>query len=173
MRKGYLLNEVLMMLPVILVVMLLCAKSFRVTTVDVPRMYRDFQENVSVLHMLRRLQRDIETAGSLPDKAGNMQSGDEIILIESGDGVICYRLSDGKVTKGKLALGENIGMRNVEAWNFPHASISWKIWEKNGTGYAVEVTTSIRHMVLGHWQEKLKNSHVYFVGTEGIWSKGL
>lgn len=170
-RKGYLLNELLVMFPVMLVVMLLCAKSFRVTIVDVPQMYRDFQVNVSISHMLRRLQNDIETSESLTDNAGNVKLEDETLLIESSDGMISYSLGDGKVRKDKILSGENVVIQNVEIWSVPRANINWKIWKKSGKAHAVEVTTSIERKVLGHWQKKLKNSHVYFVGIRQTCSK--
>ena len=171
-RKGYLLNEVIIMLGVFTVVMLMSAKPLRMTIVDIPQMNRDFQANVSVLHMLRRLQSDIETAVSLPDSIGTLQSGDDILLIASGDGVISYRLSEDKVARNKVITGRDVDIQNMETWNIPHADIIWKVWKSSGTGYAAEVTTSIKRKVSGNWQKKLKNSHVYFVGIKQICSNG-
>ncbi len=171
-RKGYLLNEVIIMLGVFTVVMLLSAKPLRMTIVDIPRINRDFQANVSVLHMLRRLRSDIETAVSLPDKVGDLQSGDDILLIESDGGVIAYRLSEDKVVRDKVITDRDVDIQNMETWNIPHADITWKVWKSNGTGYAAEVTTSIKRKVSGNWQKRLKNSHVYFVGMRQVCSNG-
>lgn len=165
-RKGYTLIEVIIMLGVLAVVTGLCTKAFRVIIIDIPQMHKDFQVNVTVSHMLRRLQNDIETAKSLPDNIGGLQSGDDVLLIETDDGVIVYRFNDGKVSKDKVVPGEDVDM-----WNVPRADISWKVWKKGGAGYAVEVTRSIKRRVLGNWQKKLKNSHVYFVGIRGVCSR--
>ena len=169
-RKGYALLEVIIMLSVLALVTGLLTKAFRVIIVDIPQMYEDFQVNVTVSYMLRRLQNDIETAKSLPDNIGPLQSGDEILLIESNDGVIAYRLDEGKVAKDKVVPGEDVDMQNVYVWNVPRADISWKVWKKRGAGYAVEVTRSIKRKGLGLWEKKLQNSHVYFVGTRRVCS---
>ncbi|RKY12254.1 MAG: hypothetical protein DRP65_01860 [Planctomycetota bacterium] len=165
-RKGYMLIEVIIMLSILAVVTGLCARTFRIVIVDIPQMHKDIQANVTVSHMLRRLQNDIETAKSLPDNIGPLQSGDEVLLIGTEDGVIVYRLNGGKVTKDKAVSGEDIDM-----WNVPRADISWKVWKKGGAGYAVEVTRSIKRKVLGCWEKKLKNSHVYFLGIRGACSR--
>ncbi|MHC4721875.1 MAG: hypothetical protein ACYS6I_04110 [Planctomycetota bacterium] len=171
-RKGYLLNEVIIMLGVLALVILMIAKPLRMTIVDIPQMNRDFQANFTVSYMLRRLQSDIETAVSLPDGVGDLQSGDDILLIESGDGVISYRLSEDKVVREKVGLGEDIDMQNVYTWSVPRADITWKVSKSNGVGYAVEVTTSIKRKMSRGWQKKLKNSHVYFVGMRQVCSNG-
>ena len=171
-RKGYLLNEVIIMLGILALVMVMVAKPLKMTIVDIPQINRDFQANFTVSYMLRRLQSDIETAVSLPDDVGGLQSGDDILLIESGDGVISYRLSEDKVVREKVGPGEDIDMQNVYTWSVPRADIIWKVSKSNGTGYAVEVTTSIKRKVLGNWQKRLKNSHVYFVGMRQVCSNG-
>ena len=153
-------------------VMLLTAKPLKMTIVDIPQMNRDFQTNSTVSYMLRRLQSDIETAVSLPDDVGDLRSGDDILLIDSGDGVIAYRLSEDKVVREKVGPGKDVDMQNVYIWSVPRADIIWKTSKSNGSGYAVEVTTSIKRKVSGNWQKKLKNSHIYFVGMRQICSNG-
>jgi hypothetical protein len=148
-RKGYMLIEVIIMLSILALVTGLCAKVFRVIIVDIPQLHKDFEVNVTVSHMLRRLQNDIETAKSLPDNMGPLQSGDEILLIESSDGVIAYRLDEGKVAKDKAVPGEDVDMQNVYVWKVPRADISWKVWKEEGAGYAVEVTRSIKRKATG------------------------
>lgn len=170
-RKGYSLIEVIIMLSVLAVVTGLCAKAFRVIIVDIPQMHKDFQVNVTVSYMLRRLQNDIETAKSLPDNIGSLQSEDEVLLIETDDGVIGYRLSEDKIAKVKVVSGEDSGMQETYTWSVPHASIEWKVSKRNGKAEAVEVTRSIKRRVLGRWEKKLKNSHVYFVGIRPICSR--
>ena len=170
-RKGYSLIEVIIMLSVLAMVTGLCAKAFRVIIVDIPQMHKDFQVNITVSYMLRRQQNDIETAKSLPDNIGSLQSGDEILLIETGDGVIGYRLGEDKVTKVKVVSGEDSGMQEAYTWSVPRASIEWKVSKRNGKAEAVEVTRSIKRKVFGHWENKLKNSHVYFVGIRQVCSR--
>ena len=170
-RKGFTLIEVIIMLSILLIVTGMCAKAFRVIIVDIPQMHKDFQVNVTVSYMLRRLQNDIETAKSLPDNIGSLQSGDEILLIETGDGVIGYRLGEDKVAKVKVVSGEDSSMQEAYTWSVPRASIEWKVSKRNGKAEAVEVTRSIKRKVLGYWEKRLKNSHVYFVGIRGVCSR--
>ena len=170
-RKGYALIEVIIMLSVLALVTGICTGAFRVIIVDIPQMYKDSQAGVTVSYMLRILQDDIETAKSLPDNIGDLKSGDEILLVESGEGVIAYRFGEDMVTKSKVLLGEDSGMQEAYTWSVPHASIEWKVSGRTGKAEAVEVTRSIKRKVLGRWENKMKNSHVYFVGIRQVCSR--
>jgi hypothetical protein len=49
----------------------------------------------------------------------------------------------------------------------PHARVQWKVWEKNGHGYAVEIDTHLEYGRKGQWKHKLAHSHLYFTGALG------
>jgi hypothetical protein len=47
----------------------------------------------------------------------------------------------------------------------PNAEIEWRLWKKDGLGYAVEVHTHIKYKLRERFQEKMANSHLYFLGA--------
>jgi hypothetical protein len=49
----------------------------------------------------------------------------------------------------------------------PHARVRWKVWEKNGQGYAVEIDTHLEYGRKGQWKQKMAHSHLYFTGALG------
>lgn len=166
-REGFALNEMLFMIPVMIVIMMMCTKPIRILTSDLLQVQRDLQANVSVHHMLRRVREEIEGATGLPEYAGPARTGGRVLLIESSEGTICYELIDGKVIKSRLSLEQNKPGQRIDSWPVPNASINWKVWRREGYGYAVEVITSINRISGGHLHKKLKNSHVFFINDPG------
>jgi len=173
MRKGFALNEFLFMFPVMIVILFMCVKPIRTILADMPQMQRDLQSNVSVQHMLRGLRSDIESAMSVPRSFVSKTAQDNILLIESSVGVICYELIDGEVIKSMIPSQLNDPSQKIDSWPVPNASINWKTWRHNDDGYAVEVTHSIDRMAGGRWHKKLKNSHVFFISASGGSQEGL
>ena len=164
MKKGYLLIEVLVMLSVIAMTLLIIAGQFRVLAIDVPRAYRDFQSNTSILDMLNKLRNDIEAAQDLSQAADASQDGVETLSIDSVDSKIRYTFENNKVTKTELT---DDGYQMVESWSVPRAVINIELWQNDGKTYALEISTAVRRKVWDHWENRLKNSHVFFVKSSG------
>ena len=166
-REGFAINEMLFMIPVMIVLMMMCTKPIRILTGDLLQGQRDLQANVSVGHMLRTVHNEIERASGLPEYAGVKRAGGRVLLIESVNGIICYELIDGKVIKNRISLEQNSPAQRIDSWPVPNASVNWKVWRHNDMGYAVEVITSIDRKAGGHLHKKLQNSHVFFVNDAG------
>ena len=166
-RKGFTIIEMLSIMTALAVIMLVCAKPVRTLIADIPRTHRDFQTNTRMHHMLKRLQADIEASNSLLEYPADKRISGNLLLIETRHGVICYEFGDDEVIK--TVSGDDLpeSGRSSESWLLPHAKIHWKVWSRDGKGYAVEVTTSIERRVMGRCEKKLRNSHVYFVGAMG------
>lgn len=165
MRKGFSLLELLAVLVIFASVSFALAPVFTTVCSDIPRSYRVAQENTSLLNMLGRMQKDIDTAKQLPDSFAGHTTDDKLLLIESADGCICYQLIDGKVLRSRLTNAEQDTGKDTMVWSVPHAKVEWQVWRKNREGYAVEVKTHIDHDVRGHPQKKMANSHLYFMGA--------
>ena len=165
MRKGFTLIEVLIVVIVLPFMMLVLDDLFRTLIKDIPRSYQVVQENTSLLSMLEQMQKDIDKAKGLPESFGEYTTGDKLLLIELAEGMICYQLKDDKVLRRKLTDNQQNNALEKTVWSIPHAKVEWQVWRKDGGGYAVEVKTHIKHNVQGHWQKKMVNSHLYFVGA--------
>jgi prepilin-type N-terminal cleavage/methylation domain-containing protein len=178
MRKGFTLVEVLVVLAVLPFLMIVFGGLFNTLIKDIPRSHRVVQENTSLLSMLDRIQKDIDKAKGLPESFGEYTAGDKLLLIELAEGMICYQLKDEKVLRRKLTDNQQSNALEQTVWSVPHAKVEWQVWRKDGDGPpaagfdwnpallgAVEVQTHIEHIVQGHLEKKMANSHLYFVGA--------
>ena len=159
------LNEVLVMLSLMIVVMLVSTKQLRLLIADIPRAERDLQTNVSTHHMLRGLRRDVEQANALLQNPGGESIASNCLLIKSDSGNICYEFKDGQVIKRKMTPEPNSPGETSEVWSLPQVKIKWKLRRHNSRNHALEISTSIEREVLGNWERKLRNSHIFFVGA--------
>ena len=168
MRKGFTLVEMLVVIIVLPFVMLVLDGLFSTLIRDIPRSYRVMQENTSLLSMLEQMQQDIDKAKGLPESFDEYTTSNKLLLIELAEGMICYQLKDDKartVRRSSLASRVTGDESRITVWSIPHAKVEWQVWRKDGGGYAVEVKTHIEHKVQGHWEKKMANSHLYFVGA--------
>ena len=159
MRKGSSIIEMLIVLGVLVILLGMLTRPTRVLVHDISSIHRDFQAGENVWAMLRQLQKDVETSQGLSCDSTDANS----LLIDTGGGQISYRLVEDKVIKSNTT--DNEPQQTKRIWDTNNANIKWKVWTRDNKGYAVEITTGIKRKVSGNWQEKLKNSHVYFVGA--------
>lgn len=165
MRKGMTLVEVLIVMIVLPFAAVAFDVLFRSTLSDIPRSTRLVQENTSLLNMLEQMRHDIGAAKAMPESSGQYTAGEGLILIEIADGVLGYQLKDGKVLRYRLTGRQEEQEENARVWLLPNSQVQWRTWRKDGRGYAVEVRTSIRYKLRSKYQQRMANSHLYFLGT--------
>lgn len=166
MRKGFTLVEVLIVIIVLPFMMLVLDDFFRTLIKDIPRSYQTVQENASLLSMLDQMQKDIDKAKELPESFNEYTTSDKLLLIELEEGMICYQLKDDKALRHKLTDNRQSNALGQTVWSIPNAKVEWQVWRKDRSGYAMEVKTHIEHKIRGeHWEKKMANSHLYFVGA--------
>jgi prepilin-type N-terminal cleavage/methylation domain-containing protein len=167
MRKGFTLVELLVVVVILPFVFLLFDGLFKTIAGEIPMSVRIIQENTSLLHVLRQIQQDTDKAKGLPKSFAGQIASSQILLIELAEGVICYQLKDGEVVRHKLTDTPQGKAEEPRVWPIPHASVKWKVWERNGHGYAVETNTHIEHGRKGQWKQKMARSYLYFAGALG------
>jgi len=167
MRKGFSLVEVLILIIVLPFVFLLFDGLFKTIIGEIPMSVRLTEENTSLLNVLGQIQRDVDKAERLPKSFAGRTASDNVLLIELSEGVICYRLKDGKAIRQKLTDTSQEQAEDTRVWSIPHASVKWKVWERNGRGYAVETNTHLEYSRRGQWVKKMAHSHLYFAGALG------
>ena len=165
MRKGMTLVEVLIVMVVLPFAAAAFDVLFRSTLSDIPRSTRLVQENTSLLNMLEQMRQDIAAAKAMPESSGQYTAGEGLLLIEIADGVLGYQLKDGKVLRYRLTGRQEEQEENARVWSLPNSQVQWRTWRKDGRGYAVEVRTSIRYKLRSKYQQRMANSHLYFLGT--------
>lgn len=162
MRKAIALVELLASFVVIAVMSITVAALTRPLIIEIPRANRIMETNTSVNNMLTHLRNDIEAAVQLPDTFDDKHTDEKTLLIELPNRVVCYTLETDKVIKKVLTGDPND--REPDVWTVPTAKIEWCRWQKGSKTYALEVSTHIEHIWGGQMENKLANSHVYFVG---------
>jgi prepilin-type N-terminal cleavage/methylation domain-containing protein len=164
MRRAFTLVEMLIVMATLPIAAFVLDRFFVNVIHDIPRSSAVVQENTTLLNMLNQMRNDIDKAKRLPEKFEEQISNEQMLLIEQIDGVIAYELQNGKVIRKKLS---NIGEQHedVITWSLPTAELQWQVWKRNGRGYAVEVRSCVKQKLRKKWQNKLVNSHVYFLGV--------
>jgi prepilin-type N-terminal cleavage/methylation domain-containing protein len=163
--KGFTLVEIMVVVIILPFVFVIMDGLFRTLLAEIPWSWRIAQENTVVINMLERMHQDLDKAKGLPTSFAGQAANDELLLIELADGLICYQLKDGQVTRRRLTGIRKGDAEETRVWTVPHAKVEWKIWTQNGQGYAVETKTSIEYENRGQWNRKMANSHLYFVGA--------
>ena len=167
MRKGFTLVEVFLLVIVLPFVFLLFDGLFKTIVGEIPMSVRLIQENTSLLSVLGQIQQDTDKAKGLPKSYAGQTASDQLLLIELSEGVICYQLKDGQIVRQKLTDTSQGKAQESRVWSIPHASVQWKVWERNGQGYAVEIDTHLEYGRRGQWKQKMAHSHVYFTSALG------
>jgi len=164
MRNGFTLVEMLAVIIVVTFAFFAFNVIFKDAVVDVPRSTRVVDENTTLLSMMSRMQRDIDSAKGLPEPSAGQVASDKLLLLEMADETICYQLEDDGVIRRKLMNAKLNVADQDRTWLLPNSKIEWRIWRKDGIGYAVEVKTHIRYKLREKMEKKMANSHLYFAG---------
>ena len=167
MRKGYSFYEILLLIVITPFVFLLFDGLFKTLVSEIPWSIRISNENTTLLHMLSHMQKDIDGAKGFPLSYAGQIPNDRQVLIELPEGVFSYQLKDGRVLRQKLTEARQSNAENPITWSLPHASVEWKVWTKNGQGYAVETNTSVEYIKRGQLKKKMAHSYLYFAGALG------
>ncbi|MFH1719482.1 MAG: hypothetical protein ABIF19_19185 [Planctomycetota bacterium] len=165
MRRGFTLIEILVIVIITPFVFLIFDGLFRTLVSDIPWSWRIAQENTTMLNMLDQLQQDIDKATALPESFAGHTADDNLLLIESADGVLCYQLKDGQVLRRRLTNSGGSDTEEERAWSLPHAKIVWHVWARDGRRYAVESRAHIERSARGQWKKKMAHSRLYFAGA--------
>jgi len=78
--------------------------------------------------------------------------------------VISYKFSNGRIFREFIAGATGAASGNM-VWSVPHGKIEWKVWNKNKTGCAVEISTCIEDKNFGHIRKKMANNNLFFAGA--------
>jgi hypothetical protein len=167
MRKGYTFYEIIVVIVIIPFVMLLLDGLFKTFVGEIPWSLRIANEHTTLLNMTERMQKDVDRAKDLPESYAGLNSNDRQVLIDLPEGMFCYKFEDGQVLREKLTTAGQSGADQPTVWPLPHANIQWKVWARNGLGYAVEMHTCIEHTWRGQWKKKMANTYLYFAGAPG------
>jgi hypothetical protein len=147
---------------------------FKTLMADIPRMHRMVEENSYVQNILVQLQHDVDVARSLQQ---NQDFADpnlivlQPIVIELTDRTVRYELEAEGIVKRTLEPLLPVPSDptepdpNLRRWPINRAVVHWRVWIKDGSGYAVEVQTHEEFNAGGIKKRILANSQVFFLGA--------
>lgn len=177
MRKAFTLVEVLAVVAAVPLLMVIINGVYATFIRDIPRTTRVLQVNTTVLDALRQMRRDVDGAVRLPEQWEGQRAGERTLLIEQPGRVICYQIEEGRLVRtpfvvtpsgvsskaltGPLPAG--LSSDEPRIWRVPEAVIAWRLWERDGRAYAVEIHSHVKQWVGSLLREKLSNSQVYFL----------
>jgi hypothetical protein len=162
MRKGYLLVEMIAVLFVLTVILLIIGPFFRLFTCELPRDFRFVQESCVLKGAVSRIRADVACAKLLTESASDSAEPSTLVM-RLPDDTVSYKFNDGRILR-RLEGASDTESEDI-VWSVPHGRIEWKVWNKDQTGYAVELRTYIEDKDLGLIRRKLANNYVFFADT--------
>jgi len=152
MRRGYTLTEVLMVLLIMAALALPISRLTNVVMWDIPQSLKLVQCNTSILNAMQFINKDINAATALT------KTDDGKLVIEQNGKTVNYIFQDGKITR---TTGEDEAQ-----WDIKSGKVDWNIWQKEGKGYAVEISKYVEAVRFGGVDKKMQNSYVFFAGVQ-------
>lgn len=144
--------------------MIFFAGLFNSLLTEVPRLWDNVQQNATMLNMLSQMQQDIDKAIALPQSQGQFVSNSQLLLIEQKDALIGYEIVNEQVVRRILNITQT-DTAEPRIWLLPDAKIQWIVLKNNGNAYAVEVRNHIEYQKGRRLENKMANSHLYFIGA--------
>ena len=166
MRKGFSIIELLVVIAILTLISVSLSRLSLTTIRDIPASYRVMQAGSSMLNAAEQIRRDVNAAISFPKLFGDYTANSDTLLIELEKETICYQFRADEILRHEFANDvEKLSEKEVATWHVPGGRVEWRLWQKDGRGYAVELRTYIEQNLGGHPEKKMANSHVYFKGS--------
>jgi hypothetical protein len=162
MRKGYLLVEMIAILFILTVILLIIGPFFRLFTSELPRDFRFVQESCVLKNAVSHIRADVACAKLLTESVGDSAEPSALVM-RLPEGTVSYKFNDGRILR-RLDGASATGSKDI-IWSAPHSRIEWQVWNKDQTGYAVELRTYIEDKDLGLIRRKLANNYLFFADT--------
>jgi hypothetical protein len=147
-RKGYMLNEMIVLLGLLVVFLAVMAEPMRILLAEIPRGNRDFQTAASLNHLLNSLKTDIEAAKEL-----KTTDDPNTLIIIGNNGTTSYRFTEEQICR---IADDNPDPASV--WTLPHTRLIWDVKHQD----AVEITGWIEKTMPGPSEKKFYNSHIFY-----------
>jgi hypothetical protein len=151
-RKGYMLNEMIVLFGLLVVFLAVMTEPMRILLADIPRGHRNFQTAASLNHLVNSLRTDVEAAKEL--KTGDDPNS---FIIIGNKGTAVYRF-----TKQQIFRIADDNPDPASVWTLPHTYLVWDVKNPN----AVEITGWIEAIASGRREKKFYNAHIFY--TKGF-----
>ena len=164
MRKAFTLVELLIVIATIPIFMVLMSRLFGSLLTETPRIWKNVQQNSTMIHMLTQMQNDIDNATDLPVLEDGFITDSNHLLIQQKDILVAYEISEEQIVRRVLSSNDEQD-NEPRIWKIPDAKITWNVLRKDNQAYALEVHNHIEYEIHGRFEEKMANTHLYFIGA--------
>ena len=162
MRRGFSLIEMIVVVCTLPLFLVLVSPVFILFNREIPRSTHLVIEQGTVLEVLDQIRRDVDQAKALPRSHGQWSTDERTLLIDKADCAVLYRVAEGKVRRDVIAPGGGPPEPAGE-WALPNVSIRWVLWQEGSNAQAVEVHSHMIYRLRTRDQERLANTHVFFL----------
>ncbi|MBN1125775.1 MAG: hypothetical protein JXA82_12265 [Sedimentisphaerales bacterium] len=163
-RRAYLLNEMVIVLAVMVLIMLITAGLFHTLIHELPSGLKDFNEYASLCHLLRQIEKDMQSGKQLPQTVDDHVAGPATLFIQTDKDLICYEQKENKIIRSILTRQEDPNQSEA-IWSVPHGVIQWNPRTMNEQLCAVEIQSHLHRKIEDRWEKRFANSHLFFLGA--------
>lgn len=156
--KGYLLNEMLLIIGLISIIMLLSVAPVRLFFRSVLGTQEAFERQGQLETLLGELRQNTEAAALATVHAGDARLGGDLLILTGPEGVVCYQFADGAATCTRG--------NEVREWTLPRATFEWRVLTLAGGGQAVAMTTQQAHPRRDDGLPVFRGSQVFVVNLK-------
>lgn len=139
-------------MAIMAVIALPISRLTKVVMWNIPQSLQFVQYNTSILNAMQFIKHDINAAAALA------KTEDGKLVIEQNGKTINYVFNDGKIIRSS---GED-----EMQWDMKAGKVDWDVWQKDGKGYAVEISKYVGAARYNGVDKKMENSYVFFAGVQ-------
>ncbi|MBN2019911.1 MAG: prepilin-type N-terminal cleavage/methylation domain-containing protein [Sedimentisphaerales bacterium] len=165
MRKGYSLIEMIVTIALLVMLMPIFDRFFKVIAFELPRDSWLVNESIVLLNAVKNIRSDVAEALALSQEAGDSNEPSSLV-IKLANGVVSYNFKNGRlIRRQKDADRETIP--DDTTWSLPHGIIEMQVSSAKHKAGAVELVTGLEYWDNGKPRRKMANSYVFFAGVAG------
>lgn len=151
-HRAYALTEILVIIVMVVVLMSLSVKPFRMLISEYPRSAGTCRTLSNTLKALAQLKDDVEKAEDIVDIK------DDVLILKRDDGFIYYTFSDGQIARRPAIYSSD----PEHIWDLANLKTEIRLWGEKERTYAVELTTWNQQHIMGKDQIRFKQTTVFF-----------
>ncbi len=157
-RKGYALNEILLLISLFVLIMAFHSRLFFQLMKEIPVMIRVSETQTSTEAMLQTLRQDVEHARRIhlsppPEKQ---------MTLEGPNGRIAYSFCGEQMRREPQDPNQSAS----SVWSLPNVQMEWSIVSENGLPAALEIHTRQMRTALGRRHLYFRQVHLFFAGLQ-------
>lgn len=164
MRKGYSINEILLIVALLGLLMFLSVQPLRILLQEIPNFNEVMEQQTKLEGFFEVLQQDVQQAGSVYTFSADRRIGGDTLVLRGSGKQVYYKITSANVMR--IATDSETGKTDSTKWDFPHIQIQWDVYEFEDKPAGVEITSWYQKKYMGKEEKKFHRSNLFFAGIE-------